>query len=110
MTREVAFFQTLDESEKARFREEVQLFLNEKRITGINTAVNDTVRVLVAASAIIPIFGFPGWEWDQISEVLIYPTNFDESTVRLVPIIVNGLSLPGSLTDGKDTLRGGPHA
>lgn len=75
---EVPFFQTLDKSEKNRFREAVRIFLNEKRVTGIKTPIDDTVRVLVAASAIIPIFGFPEWEWDQISEVLIYPTTFNE--------------------------------
>ena len=78
LQREVQFFQTLDESEKDRFREEVLIFLSEKRITGIKTSIDDTVRILVAASAIIPIFGFPGWEWDQIREVLIYPTTFNE--------------------------------
>ena len=75
---EISFFHTLDESEKCRFREEVKIFLHEKRITGIKTSINDTVKVLVAASAIIPIFGFPEWEWDQISEILIYPTTFNE--------------------------------
>ena len=74
---EVSFFQTLDASEQDRFREEVRIFLSDKRITGIKTSINDKVRVLVAASAIIPIFGFPGWEWEQISEVLIYPTSFN---------------------------------
>ncbi len=78
LQQEVPFFHTLDELEKDRFREEVRIFLNEKRITGIKTSVDDTVRVLVATSAIIPIFGFPGWEWDQIREVLIYPTTFNE--------------------------------
>ncbi len=78
LQREVSYFQTLDKSEQGRFREEVAIFLNEKRITGIKTSVDDTVKVFVAASAIIPIFGFPGWEWDQISEVLIYPTTFNE--------------------------------
>ncbi|MEX2490536.1 MAG: zinc-dependent peptidase [Nitrospirales bacterium] len=78
LQQEVPFFQTLDESEKHRFREEVRIFLKEKQITGIKTSVDDTMRVLVAASAIIPIFGFPEWEWDQISEVLIYPTTFNE--------------------------------
>jgi Mlc titration factor MtfA (ptsG expression regulator) len=78
LQREVPFFQTLNESEQDRFREEVHIFLSEKRITGIKTSVDDTVRVLVAASAIIPIFGFPGWEWDQISEVLLYPTTFND--------------------------------
>ena len=78
LQQKVPFFQTLAESEKDRFREEVRIFLNEKRITGIKTSVDHTVRVLVAASAIIPVFGFPGWEWDHISEVLIYPTTFNE--------------------------------
>jgi len=75
---EVAFYRTLAEPEKTRFREEIRIFLNEKRISGIKTSVDDLVRVLVASSAIIPIFGFPGWEWNQIHEVLIYPTNFDD--------------------------------
>ncbi|UCE64293.1 MAG: zinc-dependent peptidase, partial [Nitrospirota bacterium] len=75
---EVPFFQTLDASEQDRFREEVRIFLSEKRITGIQTSIDDKVRLLVAASAIIPIFGFPGWEWDQISEVLLYPTTFNQ--------------------------------
>lgn len=78
LQREVPFFQTLDESGKERFREEMRIFLSEKRITGIKTSVDDRVRVFVAASAIIPIFGFPEWEWDQIHEVLIYPTSFSE--------------------------------
>ncbi len=78
LNRDVAFFRALDESEKGRFREEIKIFLNEKQITGIKTSVDDTVRILVAASAIIPTFGFPEWEWDQIQEILIYPTNFDE--------------------------------
>ena len=34
--------------------------------------------MLVAASAIIPVFGFPDWEWNQIREVLVYPNRFDE--------------------------------
>ena len=78
LQQEVSFFRALDESEKDRFREEVRIFLDEKRITGIKNSVDDKVRVLVAASAIIPVFGFPGWEWDQIHEVLIYPTTFNE--------------------------------
>lgn len=75
---EIPFFQSLDDMEKARFRQEIHIFLREKRITGIKTTIDDRVRIFVAASAIIPIFGFPGWEWDQISEVLIYPASFND--------------------------------
>src|ERR1035441_10674821 len=51
----VAFFRALPEDEKERFRQLVKVFLDEVRITGIRTEVDDTVRVLVAASAVIPI-------------------------------------------------------
>ena len=78
LEQEVPFYQTLSHTDQDRFREEVLIFLREKRITGINTPVDDTVRVLVGASAIIPIFGFPEWEWEHIREILIYPTSFDE--------------------------------
>ncbi len=78
LQREVVFFRALDEAERARFRREMQVFLGEKRITGIKTDVDTTTRVLVGASAIIPIFGFPEWEWDQIREILIYPSRFKE--------------------------------
>jgi len=74
---EVVFFRALAPEGQARFRREVQVFLGEKRVTGIMLELDSTVLVLTAASAIIPIFGFPEWEWDQISEVLVYPDRFD---------------------------------
>ena len=77
LQRDVVFFRVLDSVAQRRFRRQLQVFLGEKRITGIKTQVDTTTRVLVAASAIIPIFGFPGWEWDQITEVLIYPNRFE---------------------------------
>lgn len=78
LRKHVVFYQTLEPADQARFREQLKIFLGEKRITGIGTPIDDTVRVLAAASAIIPIFGFPDWEWNQISEVLIYPNRFDQ--------------------------------
>lgn len=75
---EVAFFRALEPEDRRRFRRELQLFLGEKRITGIQLRLDTKTRVLVAASAVIPIFGFPEWEWDQISEVLVYPDRFDD--------------------------------
>jgi Mlc titration factor MtfA (ptsG expression regulator) len=77
LQRDVVFFRVLASDDQRRFRQYVQVFLGEKRVTGVGTRLDATTRVLVAASAIIPIFGFPGWEWDQISEVLVYPNRFD---------------------------------
>ena len=75
----MAFFEALDEAGKARFRQLVQIFLDEVRITGIRTEVDETIRVLVAASAVIPIFGFHDWEYHRLREVLIYPDAFDDA-------------------------------
>ena len=49
----------------------------EKRITGIETQVTDEVRLLVAASAVMLTVGWPGYTWDQLTEVLVYPDDFD---------------------------------
>jgi Mlc titration factor MtfA (ptsG expression regulator) len=77
LQREVVFFRALEPEDQQRFRRELQVFLGEKLITGIKLELDTTTRVLAGASAIIPIFGFPEWEWDQISEILVYPDRFD---------------------------------
>ncbi|KUG08734.1 zinc-dependent peptidase [Solirubrum puertoriconensis] len=70
----VAFYIALTDTEKVRFEKQVQLFLAQTRITGIKTRIDDATRLLVAASAIIPIFGFRGgWEYDNLGEVLVFP-------------------------------------
>lgn len=74
----VGFFRALPDHEKERFRQLVKIFLDEVRITGIRTEVDDTIRVLVAASAVIPIFGFQNWEYHRLGEVLVYPEAFGE--------------------------------
>ena len=76
---QVAYFNALDDAAKDRFRKLVMVFLDETRITGIRTDVDEQTRVLVAASAIIPIFRFPDWEYRSLGEVLIYPDSFDDS-------------------------------
>lgn len=77
LQRDVAFFRALLPEERLRFRRELQVFLAEKRVTGIRTEIDTRTLVLVGASAVIPIFGFPDWEWDQIDEVLVYPARFN---------------------------------
>lgn len=73
LTERVAFYLSLTEHEKARFEKQVQIFLADTRITGVHTQVDDTIRLLVAASALIPVFGFPNWEYRNLGEVLIVP-------------------------------------
>lgn len=74
----VTFYQALDATDKARFETEIQIFLHETRITGVQTEIDDMTLVLAAASAEIPVFGFPEWEYDNLGEILIYPGPFSK--------------------------------
>jgi Mlc titration factor MtfA (ptsG expression regulator) len=77
LSEQVPFYQQLDKTRKTEFENRVQQFLSQTKITGVNTIVEDLDKVLIAASAIIPIFNFPGWEYIQLHEVLLYPDSFN---------------------------------
>ena len=77
LVNEVAFYKNLISSEKARFEVDVYKFFSKVRITGVDTIIYDKDRLLVASSAVIPLFGYPGSSFDNISEVLIYKGTFN---------------------------------
>jgi Mlc titration factor MtfA (ptsG expression regulator) len=74
----VDFYRSLDEQGKIAFEKRMLHFLAQVRITGIQTVVEDQDSVLVAASAIIPIYSFDNWEYINLNEVLLYPGSFSE--------------------------------
>ncbi len=76
---EVNFYAALSDPDKAVFEKDVLNFLKRVRITGVQTSVDDQDRLLVAASAVIPVFAFPEWEYSTLHEVLLYPDLFDAS-------------------------------
>jgi len=74
----VPFYQNLNEENKKLFESKIQHFLNDVKITGVNTTVEETDRIFTAASAIIPIFAFSHWQYTNLNEVLLYPETFGE--------------------------------
>jgi Mlc titration factor MtfA (ptsG expression regulator) len=62
---------------RRRFEDDVRIFISEKRITGVEAKVTDELRLLVAASAVTLSVAWPDYEWDQLTEVLLYPHAFD---------------------------------
>lgn len=74
----VDFYRHLKGEERTSFEKRVQHFLNTTRITGISIDVNIEDKLLVAASAIIPVFAFPEWEYLNLTEVLLYPDSFND--------------------------------
>jgi len=79
LARYVSFYNSLSGEEKNRFEYKVQEFLLNCRITGIDTSIDLTDKLLVASSAVIPIFEFNDWKYSNIHEVLLYPTMFNKN-------------------------------
>lgn len=77
LAQKVNFYNALSEEEKQLFEYKIQEFLLNHRITGIQTEVTQADKLLVAASAVIPIFQFPKWRYINLYEVLLYPDTFN---------------------------------
>ena len=107
----VHFYQNLDEKEKRRFEKKVRNFLRSVRITGVRTPVEDLARMLVASSAVIPLFGFPTWGYNYLHEVLLYPGAFDREFSTKSPketitgMVGNGRNMEGVMILSKPSLH-----
>jgi Mlc titration factor MtfA (ptsG expression regulator) len=74
----VDFYQALDEDKKTVFENLVNAFLEDTRVEGVGLEITDLDRVLIASSAVIPVFGFPGWRYKNLTNVLLYPNTFNQ--------------------------------
>ena len=105
---------------RRRFEDDLRIFLAEKRITGVLVEVTDEIRLLVAASAVSLSLCWPSYEWDQLTEVLLYPDGFDRDynfgnrervgeTHQWGSIILSVPSLLESFEDPDDAYHVGIH-
>jgi Mlc titration factor MtfA (ptsG expression regulator) len=72
----VDFYRKLDDRDKGLFVGRVKDFLANTTIRGVDVEVEDLDRILVASGAIILIFAFPDWKYNNLSEVLLYKGTF----------------------------------
>lgn len=79
MQQRIRYYKNLSPVAKVEFEKRILLFLAKKNITGIDTEVTDEDRLFVAASAIIPMFALPYYGYPNVTEVLLYPSSFDDS-------------------------------
>lgn len=92
----ISYYSSLSDAEKKRFEYKIQEFLLNCKITGVKTKIHAIDKILVASSAVIPIFGFDTWSYHNLNEVLIYPTMFNEkfetegSDRRILGMVGNG--------------------
>ncbi len=74
----VAFYRTLSDEDKRLFEERARLFLETTSVEAGQFEVTDEDRLLVAASAVIPVWGFPDWHYFNIQKVFLLPASFNE--------------------------------
>lgn len=73
----VKYYSKLVPARQKQFQKRLMLFLNETYIDGVGTEVEDLDRILIASSAVIPVFGFKEWHYNNLSSVTLYPDHFD---------------------------------
>lgn len=101
LDQKVLFYHNLDAEEKLRFEKDVLRFLANVRITGVQTDIDITDKLLVASSAAIPVFGFPEWDYTFLDEVLLYPGSFDSSyAIGSLDEVITGMVGSGNI-EGK---------
>lgn len=74
----VRFYRNLPKEKQPEFRKRILQFLGETYIDGVGLEITDLDRLLIASSAVIPIFGFKEWHYYNLTGVLLYPDYFDE--------------------------------
>ena len=73
----VDFYIHLDRDKKLIFEQKIVTFLSTVKIEGVGLVVTALDRLLVASSAVIPIFGFDNWQYRNLTNVLLYPDTFN---------------------------------
>ncbi len=74
----VDFYRHLNPQERELFERRCLQFLNTTRIEGgVAVDVEDLDRVLIAASAVIPVWKFEGWHYFNLQAVYLLPASFN---------------------------------
>jgi MtfA peptidase len=78
LEKRVRYYNKLTANQKKEFETRLLKFLAEKQITGVDTELSDVDSLLVAVSAVIPMFAFPYYNYPGVNEILLYPNSFDK--------------------------------
>ena len=74
----VDFYRHLSAEQRREFERRCLLFLATTAVEGgVDVDVTDADRLLVAASAVIPVWGFPDWHYFNVRAVFLLPAAFN---------------------------------
>lgn len=78
LIKDVEFYRLLNAEEQLRFQNRMMQFLSEVYIDSVNLEVTELDTILIASSAVIPVFAFKNWHYTTLSSVILYPNHFNE--------------------------------
>ncbi len=78
LNQKVAFYRALSEADKTLFNQRILLFLHTTSVEAGQFEVTEDDRLLVAASAIIPVWAFPKWHYFNVHTVYLLPASFNQ--------------------------------
>ncbi len=73
----VVFYRNLSKERQKAFQQRMMQFLSEVHIDGVQLELQELDKVLIVASAIVPVFGFEEWHYTNLSGILLYPDHFN---------------------------------
>lgn len=108
----VGFYHNLDSTDKLKFENKVAEFFSAVRIEGVGLEMTTLDELLIASSAVIPIFGFNDWQYKNLSSVLLYPDTFNkdfqfEGDERNIMGMVGSGYMNGQMILSRSALRHG---
>lgn len=114
LLKEVEFYRNLEMKEQVRFQKRIMQFLNEVYIDGVDVEITELDQMLIASSAVIPVFAFEEWHYTTVTGIILYPDNFDEefqfstqSQNRRIAGVVGTGRLEGKMILSKKALHHG---
>lgn len=108
----VGYYHNLDSTDKLRFEQKVAEFFSTVKIEGVGLDMTTLDELLIASSAVIPIFGFTDWQYKNLSSVLLYPDTFNkdfqfEGGERNIAGMVGSGYMNGQMILSRSALRHG---
>lgn len=73
----VGYYHHLDSTDKLKFEQKIAAFFSTVKIEGVGVEMTTLDELLIASSAVIPIFGFNNWQYKNLTSVLLYPDTFN---------------------------------
>jgi Mlc titration factor MtfA (ptsG expression regulator) len=99
LNEKVVFYRTLKLNDKKLFEERVRLFLETTLVEAGHVEVTDEDKLLIASSAVIPVWGFPNWHYFNVDKIFLLPASFNEQfECGQVDSVFTGMVGTGPLT------------